>query len=188
MKPAPLPPPSGQPQPTLKVDELCLRPWRESDAPGVERAYADPDIQRWHGRSMTSGEALSWVQSWGVRWVDESAAGWAVVDDGRLVGRITYRSIDLTDGSAEVGYWVVPEARGRRIASRALTVASAWMLDVIGLHRIWLVHSVQNVASCRVAERAGFVAEGTMRDQARHADGWHDMHLHARLARDLIAP
>ena len=82
-----------------------------------------------------------------------SAAGWAVVDDGGLVGRITYRSIDLTDGSAEAGYWVVPEARGRWIASRALTVASAWMLDVIGLHRIWLVHSAQNVASCRVADR-----------------------------------
>ena len=67
-------------------------------------------------------------------------------------------------------------------------MASAWLLDVIGLHRIWLVHSAQNVASCRVADRAGFTAEGTMRDQARHADGWHDMHLHARLAWDLIEP
>jgi RimJ/RimL family protein N-acetyltransferase len=42
-----------------------------------------------------------------------------------------------------------------------------------------------NVASCRVALYAGFAAEGTKRGEARHADGWHDMHLHARLENDV---
>ena len=32
--------------------------------------------------------------------------------------------------------------------------------------------------------RAGFRAEGTKRSGARHADGWHDMHLHARVESD----
>lgn len=39
-----------------------------------------------------------------------------------------------------------------------------------------------NAASCRVALKAGFAAEGTRRSAALHADGWHDMHLHARIA------
>jgi hypothetical protein len=35
----------------------------------------------------------------------------------------------------------------------------------------------------RVVVRAGYALEGTKRSAARLADGWHDMHLHTRLAR-----
>ena len=52
----------------------------------------------------------------------------------------------------------------------------------LGLHRLELRHSVGNVSSCRVATKTGFALEGTLRRQLMHADGWHDMHLHARLA------
>jgi ribosomal-protein-alanine N-acetyltransferase len=41
-----------------------------------------------------------------------------------------------------------------------------------------------NPVSCRVAENAGYRLEGTKRAEAMHADGWHDMHLHARLSDD----
>jgi RimJ/RimL family protein N-acetyltransferase len=79
---------------------------------------------------------------------------------------------------------VLPGARGRRVASRALSAVTAWSFATLGLHRVEVSHSTANVASCRVAEQAGFAAEGTKRGEALHADGWHDMHLHARLASD----
>jgi len=50
-----------------------------------------------------------------------------------------------------------------------------------GLHRLELTHSVANAASCRVALRAGFVLEGTRRAEGLRTDGWHDMHLPARI-------
>jgi RimJ/RimL family protein N-acetyltransferase len=62
-------------------------------------------------------------------------------------------------------------------------VVSRWAF-AFGLHRIEVHHSTRNPASCRVAERAGYPLEGTKRSQALHTDGWHDMHLHARLATD----
>jgi RimJ/RimL family protein N-acetyltransferase len=49
-------------------------------------------------------------------------------------------------------------------------------------HRLYLRHSVANPASCRVALKSGFAAEGTERGAELHTDGWHDMHLHARIA------
>lgn len=52
------------------------------------------------------------------------------------------------------------------------------------LHRLELAHSVRNPASCRVADKAGYRLEGTKRQEGRHADGWHDMHPHARLRSD----
>lgn len=50
------------------MDELLLRPWRAADAPVVARAYRNPEIQRWHVRSMTEDEALTWVLSGADLW------------------------------------------------------------------------------------------------------------------------
>lgn len=134
---------------------------------------------------MTDAEALAWVRSWPRRWAAETGAGWAVDDHGVLLGRVGFR-VDLAEGSAEAGYWVVPAARGRGVAPRALRAVTEWMFANVGLHRIELSHSSANEASCRVAMKAGYLYEGTRRAQIRHADGWHDMHLHARLEGDLV--
>ncbi len=176
----------GQPQPTLRVDELLLRPWLGSDAAAVFAAYRDPEIQRWHVRSMTEDEAAEWVAGWADRWRAESGAGWAVTRRDVLAGRVGLRSINLAEGAAEVGYWTVPAARGANIAARAVCAVSSWLFGSVGLHRLELNHSVGNPASCRVAEKAGFRYEGTRRRQGLHSDGWHDMHLHARLASDQV--
>jgi len=170
-------------QPVLEGPGFVLRPWQPADAPAVAAAYDEPDIRQWHARSLSLGEALEWVSSWPGRWQEESGAGWAVAGDV-LLGQLSLRAIDLAEGCAEISYWVLPEARGRRIAPRALALLTAWAFDVLGLQRIEVHHSTRNTASCRVAERAGYPYEGTMRSQALHADGWHDMHLHARIAGD----
>jgi ribosomal-protein-alanine N-acetyltransferase len=173
---------SSRSQPVLTAGELVIRPWQPSDAEQVSRAYADPDIQRWHGRSMTHDEALQWIESSHERWSIEAGADWAVADELGLVGRVGLRTLDLREGAAETAYWVVPAARGRAIASRAVAAMTTWLFEELGLHRLSLLHSVQNAASCRVADKARFDLEGTLRSQVLHADGWHDMHIHARVA------
>jgi RimJ/RimL family protein N-acetyltransferase len=174
----------GRPQPELFVDELTLRPWQLANAPSVVRAYQDAAIQQWHARSMTAQEAEEWVASWATRWQAETGAGWAVWDDQGVLARMSLRGLDLAEGVGEAAYWVLPEARGRSVAPRALRAMSAWLFIEVGLHRIELAHSVRNTGSCQVAIKAGFPLEGTKRAGAIHLDGWHDMHLHARLQTD----
>ncbi|MDG4825775.1 GNAT family N-acetyltransferase [Asanoa sp. WMMD1127] len=175
---------AGTKQPVIDGAGVRLRPWRPDDHEVVRAAYADPAVQRWHVRSMDALEAQAWVAAWSGRWKGESGAGWAVERDGAVAGQISLRRIDLHDGLAEVSYWVLPAARGAGLAGRALTALTAWSFGTLGLHRIEVAHSTANPASCAVAARAGFALEGTKRSEARHADGWHDMHLHARLATD----
>jgi RimJ/RimL family protein N-acetyltransferase len=172
-------------QPEIDADGLLMRPWRPSDRSAVVAAFADPAIQRWHCRSMTDQEAADWIDSWPGRWRDETDAAWAVLDVAGVVGQVGLRRVDLAEGVASASYWVLPVARGCRIAPRALVAVTAWSFRTLGLHRLELSHSTANGASCRVAQHAGFVAEGTKRGEARHADGWHDMHLHARLSTDI---
>ena len=171
-------------QPEITANGLILRPWQASDRPAVTAAYADPAIQRWHCRSMTDQEAADWIDSWPARWRDETDAAWAVLDAGNVAGQIGLRRVNLAEGLAAVSYWVLPAARGRRIAPRALGALTEWSFRTLGLHRLQLSHSTANRPSCRVARHAGFAAEGTKRGEARHTDGWHDMHLHARLSTD----
>lgn len=171
-------------QPTILVDgDLSLRPFALSDIPAVLEAFRDPDIQRWHFRRFDDPEeAEAWVDSTHADWRSETAATWAVQSQaGMALGRITLYP-KLEAGHGEVSYWVLPTARGKRVATRAVGALAKWAHTEAGLHRVELQHSVLNRESCGVAEKAGFRAEGTKRSALLHADGWHDMHLHSHLA------
>jgi ribosomal-protein-alanine N-acetyltransferase len=172
-------------QPVLTTGGLVLRPWEDGDAPAVQAAYEDPAIQRWHVERLTAEEAAAYAQKWRELWRTSARAGWAVTRDGSLAGRVTLARLDLWQGQAEVTYWVVSAARGTGVAPAAVQALAGWAF-AIGFHRLELGHSTQNPASCRVADKSGFRLEGTREAQGMHADGWHDMHLHARLAGDPL--
>jgi len=187
-------------QPTLTADGLVLRAWRPEDAAAVHAAYEDPAIRQWHARTMTDeDEARSWIAGKVAAWREERAVEWAVTaprgepggpehagasSSDVLVGRVAITHLDLHEGFGALAYWVVPGARGRRVAARAGAAALRWAFDDFGLHRVEVEHSTRNAASCRVAELLGCRAEGVRRRHALHADGHHDMHLHARLRTD----
>ena len=80
---------------------------------------------------------------------------------GELLGSIGVRF--LGDGVAEVGYWIAKEARGRGVATRALVLIVRWVFENDDIARFQLRAEPENVASQRVAEKAGFVREGVMR-------------------------
>ncbi|EME62657.1 GNAT family N-acetyltransferase [Amycolatopsis decaplanina] len=172
-------------QPCLIVDDrLVLRPWCVDDAEDVVSAFACPAIQRWHVRCIDGAdEAHEWIAGWEQRWTDETDASWAVVDarEDRPIGQVGLRAISLFEASAQLSYWVLPAARGAGIAGGAVAALTRWAFETVRLNRLFLLHSTANAASCRVAGKAGYALEGTLRSSMLHADGWHDVHLHARL-------
>lgn len=184
--PPPFAPFAAPAQPVLDVPDVDarLRPWHPADAAAVRAAYDDPAVRRWHSRAIESdAEAAETVTRWRTGWSEGREAGWAVAGRGDgLLGRVAVKLYD-PQGVGVIAYWTVPAARGRGVAPAALAVASAWAFGV-GFHRLELAHSTANAASCRVAQKAGFAAEGVLRGAVRHTDGWHDMHLHARTAAD----
>jgi ribosomal-protein-alanine N-acetyltransferase len=186
-------------QPEIAAGPLLLRAWRRSDADAVVRAWADPEIRRWgrYGAALPDRDTIDqWIEWNHEQWQFGLRAGFAVctADGDELVGSIMLRDFGRVPGRpgecAETGYWIVPERRGRGAATTALGALAAWGFEPaaeggLGLRRIELRHSLRNPASCRVARKAGFACEGTLRESFRYADGdWHDEHLHARLWTD----
>ncbi len=145
-----------------------LRPWREDDAPQVHVACQDPELQRWLPnlpRPYTRDDARAFVTG------DLGLGGYqfAITERASLVGSIALRIGKHQTGYA--GYWLVREARGRGITTRALRRLCRFGLDDLGLERLELTADVGNVASQRVAEKVGFQREGVLRSQLRHPDG-----------------
>ena len=174
---------------TVPGDGVVLRPWTQSGAATVWRVAGDPAVTAWDPFGLHSLDDAR-------RWVDR-VAGWAAVvawavhdaGTGAVVGGILLQHIDATNSGAEVGYWVVPEARGRGVAGRALDAAAGYAFGALGLERLTLLHAVENSASCRVAAKSGFLREGTARRAYRYGDGeLHDEHVHARLRTDPPGP
>ena len=85
-------------------------------------------------------------------------------NDGRALGGVA-ASAD-PDYRAGLGYWLLPEGRGRGLATRALRLLSRWLIDEAGCPRCDLWVEVGNDASRRVVERAGFELEGVLRSYA----------------------
>ncbi|WP_221348138.1 GNAT family N-acetyltransferase [Streptomyces beigongshangae] len=174
---------------------LWLRPWdadSEEDVRAWLRGYADPEFQRWNTPLKPIGTRADAQQSLRARVrAAEEAAGtsFCVTEAGKGVplGHVGINDIDHVMRVARVGYWVLPEARGRRVATRALALASRWAFGELGLHRLELGHALGHEASCRVAERCGYPYEGTLRGamfETGRLDAFRDTHLHARLATD----
>jgi RimJ/RimL family protein N-acetyltransferase len=114
-------------------------------------------------------------------------ASWAVVPpvEGALLGSVSLHSVDAEQGTGPIGYWTSPSARGRGVAARAVDLACRWAYDAMALHRITIIRAVENAASARVAEKAGFSLEGRMRSSYRFGDGRrHDEQLCSRLRTD----
>lgn len=181
--------------PDLRAGDLRLRPWdpeSEADVEAWLRGRTDPEFARWNTplRFTTDVEsAREQLLAAAHGAAEGSSAPYCIADaaSGRPLGHIGVNVVNRVMNTARVGYWVLPEARGRGIATRALAVAARWAFTDLGLHRIELDHAVGHDSSCHIAERCGFTYEGTLRgamwEAGRH-DAYRDMHLHARLAED----
>ena len=104
---------------------------------------------------------------------------------GRIVGSISLFYADWEVRSAEIGYGVRDDERGKGYASEALAAVARWALSEGGIQRAWLTASTGNVASVRVAEKAGFRREGTLRRAGLEDDGLHDLAVFSLLDDEL---
>jgi RimJ/RimL family protein N-acetyltransferase len=172
----------------IAAGRLQLRPPSVSEAADALAMLLDPDVALWNAGpdGLNLDEARAWCRR-GADWSDGGHATFSALDatTGRLLGNVSLFKIDREQQDAEIGYRVAPWARGQGVATAAVAAVSRWAFAALDLVRIEAFHAVVNVGSCRVAEKAGYRWEGTLRQSYVYGDGVrYDEHLHARLASD----
>jgi RimJ/RimL family protein N-acetyltransferase len=157
----------------LRADGFRLRPWETDDAPAVTAACQDPEIARWLPiipSPYTEDDARDFVEQSRLNWDAGEAYSFALVgDNDELLGSVAMRMLRFSTG--HIGYWVAPAARGRGIATTALKTLSRWAVEDLGLKRLELMTDPENIASQRVAKKAGFRREGIRRSALEYRDG-----------------
>jgi RimJ/RimL family protein N-acetyltransferase len=166
----------------LRDEDLLLRPPTDADVPAVTAACQDAELSRFipgFPSPYREADARGWIAS---RNRDESSSTFLIVDaeSGDLLGAIEVRLGE----TGSIGYWIAAEARGRGIATRATQLLSRWAVGEGGVQRLELTTHPENVASQRVAEKAGFSREGVLRSHTAFPDGRRDSVMFSLLPTD----
>jgi RimJ/RimL family protein N-acetyltransferase len=174
--------------PTIPAGWLTLRPFTAADTGWVFDVSQDPALQRFvqvpapyrieHAAFFVHQVALA-------GWDSGQRAEFVVQDTAAATpfGRV---GLSLSQpGAAEIGYWTDPRARGRGVATTAVRAACHWAFTALGAELIEWRCEVGNAASRRVAEKAGFLIEATLRRRLVHrgtrVDAWVGSILPAEL-------
>jgi RimJ/RimL family protein N-acetyltransferase len=181
--------------PRIESDHVRLRRHRDDDLDRLLESATDRKSAYWLGRlphpyTRKEGERFLRLRS------DGMASGtdlhWMIADPATdaLLGTVSL--MRLHEGTAEVGYWSHPDARGRGVMTEAVRMACRHaVIDPedggLGLHRLYATAAADNAASRRVLERVGFTLVGVERRSVRVRDGMHDGATYELLAEDLQA-
>ena len=157
----------------LRDDLVALRPLSNSNLGSIVEALQDPEVSRWipdipypyteeHGRQFLNMAHQGWLSGRSAQFAIAASQA------EEFLGTVGAGKGDSDDASADIGYWIAAPHRRRGFATRALVLASRWCLSDWGLIRLQLNADVRNEASLKVATRAGFQREGTLRSIVQH--------------------
>lgn len=173
-------------EPVLRTARLILRPTRMSDAEALLPLFQDPVMMRyWSHGPIKSPAEMQEIIARNLPPRNRAEASFAITrDGGRALGLINfYAERDMMSG---LGYILERTSWGQGIIAEALQAALEHGFTRLKLHRIWLEIDPRNDASLRVAERAGFSAEGVFR-KSYFLDGEYlDSAYYALLYEDWI--
>ncbi|TCB99957.1 N-acetyltransferase [Micromonospora zingiberis] len=178
---------------TIETQGVRLRPFRLDDVADIVAGCADPLTQRFLDGlpdPYTEADARRWVTEGAPAAFTAGGAAYAVADPAtdRLLGTVGLSHPVPQRRQAEIGYWVLPDARGRGVATAATRALAAYAFTS-GTERLELLTAVENAASQRVALAAGFRPEGVRRGAgAARGGGRRDLTVWVRLADDPPGP
>ncbi|GAA4209062.1 GNAT family N-acetyltransferase [Actinocatenispora rupis] len=182
--------PARFPELTVVTPRLVIRPLTADDTVGVAAVFDDRQTRRWMSlpTPYTESDAKMWC-TWMAAERRTSGDGdhYGIVhrDDDRLLGVVWTKRTDWATMSTEISYAVAPDARGFGYTAEA---ADALAVDLIlehGFQRLELRVAAGNVASRRVAEKAGFVYEGLLRNAGTVESGRVDLSVWSLVPADL---
>ena len=173
----------------LEGERVIVRPWAEGDSAGLWDAI---DSSRehleawmpWVDRYRNPDDALEYCRRSHARWLLREDLPVAIVEraTGRIVGGSGIHRPDWAYRLFEIGYWLREDAQGQGYTTETVQLLTRLAFDDLDANRVELRIDTSNVRSLRVAERLGFVLEGTLRRRLLAPGGEPtDMHVLALL-------
>ncbi len=177
-----------RPVAALPVDgEVTLRPLEAGDAAEVyalvQRHRLDLRVWlTWIDATTSAADVRRYAQYARAQFERRSVFDFSIRENEELVGAVGLHSLDWENRSAQMGYWLSPEARGRGIVTRAAAALTACAFDQLELQRIEIRCVVDNARSRAVPERLGYTFEGILSEAYCLHGVYRDIALYAKTA------
>jgi RimJ/RimL family protein N-acetyltransferase len=173
----------------LETERLLLRLPQLEDVDDLLELIGDDEVMRWiGGEAGGRAEAIEHVERWQARWDKNGVGQFAVVLDGRVIGRVgllvwddrTWEtsSYELAGASAvtELGWAVAQRHWGNGYATESARAVREWAYAQRGLERLISLIAPDNVRSARVAEKLGAQREREVATDDGPANVWVHPH------------
>ncbi|WP_158827802.1 GNAT family N-acetyltransferase [Streptomyces sp. NRRL S-118] len=157
-----------------------FRPFQDSELAMLDRALNDPEVMGQYAWTGWSGHTSTLRQQWEAnRLLSPEISMLAVVREDTAVGAVTWRPVAYNGVSQcwNVGAYLLPEARGRGVMSKAGRALVDYLFAHTQAHRIEAHVEAGNKAARLCAEQAGMVYEGTARGAVWRGGGWRDIEV-----------
>jgi len=151
----------------LETEHLILRPFEAEDAEAVQRYVSLWEIARMTSRiphPYPDDAAAEWITSHESQRASGREHTFCVVLKSAPEAPIGACGLRfLEKGNWEIGYWLAPEHWGRGLATEAAKALVVYGFEKLEAEALNSGHFVDNPASGRVLEKAGFAANGIAR-------------------------
>jgi RimJ/RimL family protein N-acetyltransferase len=180
------PAPDFSVKPTLTGERIVLRPFVVADDfPVLRDVLRDPEVLRLTGTTSLAPEDERRLAQWyGTRNEQRDRLDLAVVDraSGGCVGEVVLNEWHKANRSCAFRIALGAAGRDRGLGTEATCLMVGYGFESLGLHRISLEVFANNPRARRVYEKAGFVAEGVLREAQRDGETWVDVTVMSILA------
>jgi ribosomal-protein-serine acetyltransferase len=174
----------------LRGERVTVRLLQDGDADALFEAV---DVSRdrllpwmpWASEHVSVADSLLYIRRSHADWLQRTRlpVGIFISATGKLIGGSGLERIDWHVGAFEIGYWVRLDFEGNGFVQESVRVLTAFAFDVLLANRVQVRMDPRNARSERVAQRAGFELEGTLRNVALGSDGRpSDRHVYALTA------
>lgn len=168
-------------------DEISLREFTLDDAEAVFNTVMENyehlrAFMHWIRPDYSLESARQFLAEAIVAREERKNLGFALLRGDRLIGSIGFTSFDWQARATEIGYWIAKNEEGKGIVGRATAILIEHALTGLGMNRIEIRCSSENLRSAAIPERLGFKKEGVLRQCAMRNGKLHDFIVYGLLA------
>lgn len=171
---------------------IALRQFTLEDVPALFNAIRESMTQlsawmMWAHPQYSIEDTQAFVLKCGPGWEKGEQYSFAIVDahDGQFLGSVGLSAVNRAHGFANLGYWIRTRKTRHGVATSATRMAARFSFETLGLNRVELLVPTANVASQRVAEKAGAKREGLLRKRLQLNGIAHDAFVYSFVQEDF---
>ncbi len=172
----------------LKTERLVLRPLALADVEVLWPDISDPEIARqmaWEAHTDRS-QTFEFLKNEVARRENGRGVTWAVFKDGSFCGifsviGLVRRHRALTYNKAELAYWISRKYQRQGIMTEAGRRVLQFAFAELKLHKLFVSHFSDNLASENLIKRLGFRYVGEQLEEFQKDGQWHNHKLYELL-------